>query len=571
VASHMDELKQREGKVPTMRPRFWRGGALLGLAVLVVLLAACGGGGTQIKTNRTHILTVGVSPTGNFVENYNPFLSSTNLYGTMGLLYETLTFFNRMGSTQTAMLAQSYEMNSAATSVTFHLRPNVLWSDGQPFSSADVVFTLNLLKQFPALDNNGLWQTIQSVAAPDPATVVVTLKHPAQPFIWYLAGQTYIVPQHIWQGISDPTKFTNTSPVGTGPFTLKSFTPALYKYQKNPKYWNASQVQVDEVDYPAFNSNTTGELLLSNGSLDWNGVFEANIQKVYVSRDPAHNHYWFPGTQTTMLYVNLMKFPFSDLGVRKAIAETIDRTQIQNLAESGYQIPASPTGLVLPANQSFMAPQYGSLAFGVNTSQAAQDLQSAGYAKDSNGIWAKNGQEISFTIQAPTGWSDWDTACQIIATELGALGMKVKVLAPSVADYISALQNGSFDTAVSWTNPGPTPFYLYNSLLNSNFTAPVGKAAASNYDRWSDPTTDKLLSDYASTTDPSQQQKDLYGLEQIMVNQLPSIPLVYGSNWYEYSTARFTGWPDATNAYALPGPFNYPDDEIVILHLKPVA
>ncbi|HEU5227130.1 MAG TPA: ABC transporter substrate-binding protein, partial [Ktedonobacteraceae bacterium] len=405
MASHMDELKQRKGSLsPTMHPRFWRVGALLGLVVLVVFFAACGGGGTQIKTNKTHILTVGVSPTGNFVENYNPFLSSTNLYGTMGLLYETLTFFNRMDSTQTAMLAQSYEMNSTATAVTFHLRQNVVWSDGQPFSSADVVFTLNLLKQFPALDNNGLWQTIQSVAAPDSDTVVVTLKHPAQPFVWYLAGQTYIVPQHIWQNVSDPTKFTNTSPVGTGPFTLKSFTPALYKYQKNAKYWNVSQVQVDEVDYPAFSSNTTGELLLSNGSLDWNGVFEANIQKVYVNRDPAHNHYWFPGTQTTMLYVNLMKFPFNDLGVRKAIAETIDRTQLQNLAESGYQNPASPTGLVLPANQSFMAPQYGSLAFGVNTSQAAQDLQSAGYAKDSNGIWAKNGKEISFTIQAPTGW-----------------------------------------------------------------------------------------------------------------------------------------------------------------------
>lgn len=565
MASHFHEFKRGFS-------RLGKAGAMLGLATLIVLLAACGsGGGTQARNNKTHILTVGVSPTGNFVENYNPFLNSTNLYGTMGLLYETLTFFDRMNSTQTPMLAQSYEINSAATSVTFHLRSNVLWSDGQPFTSADVVYTLNLLKQYPSLDTNGLWQTIKDVSATDASTVVVNLKHPAQPFIWYLAGQTYIVPQHVWQGVSDPTKFTNTSPVGTGPFTLKSFTPALYKYQKNAKYWNVGQVQVDEVDYPAFSSNTTGELLLSNGSLDWNGVFEANIQKVYVNRDPQHNHYWFPGTQTTMLYVNLTKSPFSDLGVRKAIAETIDRSQIQNLAESGYQIPASPTGLVLPANQSFLASQYSSLAFNVNTSQAAQDLQSAGYAKDGSGIWSKNGKEISFTIQAPTGWSDWDTACQIIATELGTLGMKVKVLAPSVADYISALQNGSFDTAVSWTNPGPTPYYLYNSLLNSAFTAPAGKAAPSNYDRWSDQNTDKLLNDYASTTNASQQQQDIYGLEQVMVEQLPAIPLVYGSNWYEYSTARFTGWPDANNPYAMPGPFNYPDDEIVILHLKPAA
>lgn len=564
MATYFYRLRQGSGRI-------WKIGLLCGLAALLVFLAACGNGSSGQRSGQAHVLTVGVSPTGNFVENYNPFIPSTNLYGTLGLLYETLTFFNRMDGTQTPMLAQSYQMNSSATSVTLHLRPNVLWSDGQKFTSADVVYTLNLLKQFPSLDTNGLWQTIKDVAAPDESTVVVNLKSPSQPFIWYLAGQTYIVPQHIWQRIADPTKDMNTNPVGTGPFTLKSFTPALYRYQKNPKYWNASQVQVDEVDYPAFSSNTTGELLLSNGSLDWNGVFEANIQKIYVNRDPQHNHYWFPGTQTTMLYVNLMKSPFNDLGVRKAIAETIDRRQIQNLAESGYQLPASPTGLVLPSNQAFMAPQYSSLAFGVNASQAAQDLQSAGYAKDAAGIWSKNGKEISFTIQAPTGWSDWDTACQIIATELGQLGMKVKVLAPSVADYITSLQNGSFDTAVSWTNPGPTPYYLYNSLLNSGYSAPIGKAAPSNYDRWSDPTTDTLLKDYAGTTDTARQQRDIYALEQIMVEQLPAIPLVYGSNWYEYSTARFTGWPDATHPYAMPGPFNYPDDEIVILHLRPAA
>lgn len=564
MASQLNALKRSAG-------RLFKTGVLFGLTTLLVVLAACGGGtqNQKAQANGPHILTVGVSPTGNFVENYNPFLSSTNLYGTLGLLYETLTFFNRMDGSQTPMLAQSYQMNSDATSVTFHLRSGVVWSDGQPFSSADVVFTLNLLKQNPSLDNNGLWQTIKDVSAPDASTVVVDLKNSAQPFIWYLAGQTYIVPQHIWQNVSDPTKFTNTAnPIGTGPFTLKSFTPALYKYQKNTHFRDAGAVQVDEVDYPAFNSNTTGELMLSNGSLDWNGVFEANIQKVYVNRDPQHNHYWFPGTQTTMLYLNLTKFPFNDLGVRKAIAETIDRTQIQNLAESGYQIPASPTGLVLPANKSFLAPQYSSLAFNVSASQAATDLQSAGYVKDSSGVWAKNGKEISFTIQAPTGWSDWDTVCQIIANELGTLGMKVKVLAPSVASYITALQNGTFDTAVSWTNPGPTPYYLYNSLLNSSFTAPVGKAAASNYDRWSDPATDKLLKTYTSTTDTAAQQQAIYGLEQVMVEQLPSIPLVYGSNWYEYSTARFTGWPDADHPYAMPGPFNYPDIEIVILHLK---
>jgi peptide/nickel transport system substrate-binding protein len=517
---------------------------------------------------------MGVTPQGNFVENFNPFLvpyGTGNLFGTEGLVYEPLYFFNQAGPGSEGLLAQSYTLNSTATSVTFHLRSGVQWSDGQPFSSADVVFTLNLLKQYPALDSNGLWQTIKDVSAPDGSTVVVDFQKAAQPFIWYLAGQTYIVPQHIWQGVSDPTKYTDTSPVTTGPFVVKAFTPSLYSLVKNPKYWDASQIQVDQINFPAFNSNTTGAQFLAQGNLDWMGIFEANIQKVYINLDSKHNHYWFPGTQTTMLFMNLSKFPFNVLGVRQAIAATIDRTQIQNVGESGYQTPAHPTGLVLPANQSYLDPQYSSQTYKVDTAQATQDLQQAGFAKDGSGIWAKNGQELSFTIQAPTGWTDWDTDCQLVQSELQALGMKVQVLAPSVAQYITNLSSGSFDTAIHWTNTGPSPYYLYNFLLNSAFSAPIGKSATSNYERWTDSKTDQLLGTYAGTTDQNAQMQAIYGLEQIMVTQVPTIPLVYGSNWYEYSTARFTGWPDASNAYALPGPFNQPDTEIILQHLRVAA
>jgi len=125
--------------------------------------------------------------------------------------------------------------------------------------------------------------------------------------------------------------------------------------------------------------------------------------------------------------------------------------------------------------------------------------------------------------------------------------------------------------AISWTNPGPTPFYLYNSMLNSTNSAAIGKQASSNWERWIDPSTDKLLTQYATTADSSLQQQALNGLQQIMVEQLPSIPLVYGATWYEYSTRNFTGWPDANNAYASPAPFDFPDAEVVALNLTPAA
>src|SRR5712692_9670855 len=76
-----------------------------------------------------------------------------------------------------------------------------------------------------------------------------------------------------------PSKFTNPNPVGTGPFTLKAFTPQLIDLAKNPNYWQPGKPVVSEIRYPSFNSNTSAELLLSRGEVDWTGLFTPNVQK----------------------------------------------------------------------------------------------------------------------------------------------------------------------------------------------------------------------------------------------------------------------------------------------------
>jgi peptide/nickel transport system substrate-binding protein len=124
--------------------------------------------------------------------------------------------------------------------------------------------------------------------------------------------------------------------------------------------------------------------------------------------------------------------------------------------------------------------------------------------------------------------------------------------------------------AVSWSTTGPTPYYFYNSLLSSKNTAPIGQSAPTNWERWQSASTDNLLDQYATTTDPKVQQQAISSLEQTMVQQVPSIPLVYGANFYEYSTAHFTGWPDQNNPFAVPTPETVPDCEAVVLNLKPV-
>ena len=542
------------------------------LALLLIVLAACGQGSSNPTASaKNSVLNVVPSPKGDFTNGFSPFGGNTN-YGSQGMIYETLLFFNRMNGDIKPWLAQSYAFSSDAKTVTFHLRTDVKWTDGQPFTADDVVFTLNLLKQYPTADTSGLWQYLQQVQSTDNNTVVVTLKQPYTPILWYLAGQTYIVSKHEYASVGDPTKFQDNSPVGTGPFMLKSFSPQLIDLKKNPHYWQPGKPAVSEIRYPSFNSNTSAELLLQRGDVDWTGLFTPNIQQTYVSRDPAHNHYWFPNRNIVMLYLNTAKAPFNQLAVRQAISSAIDREKIYKVAESNYEPVSSPTGLLLPANQSNLNPTYASSSFSIDTAKSNQLLTSAGFTKGSDGIYTdRSGKRLSFDINVVTGWTDWVTACQIMAANLKAIGIDAKVNSIAFNSYFSALQMGTFDMAISWTNPGPTPFYLYNSLLNSTNSAAVGKTASSNFERWMDPATDKLLNQYATTADPALQQQALNGLQQVMVEQLPSIPLVYGATWYEYSSRNFSGWPDANNAYASPAPFDFPDAEIVALNLKPAA
>lgn len=552
--------------LPPERAR--RGAAFFSLLlVLVMVLSACGGTSSPSTGNKQGgTLTVVASVSGNYTRNFDIFAPGSVLVGAQGFIYETLLYFNRQTGQISPWLASSYSVSSDAKTITFNIRQGVNWSDGKPLTSADVAFTLNYFHQYPAIDTSGLWNSIQSVAAPNNQTVTVTLKQPSTSLLWYLGGQTYIIPQHLWQSVNNPATYTNPNPVGTGPFVLKSFTPQLYVFARNPHYWQPGKPYIDEIHFPALNSNTSADLVLSQGSLDWVGVFTPNIQQTYVNRDPAHNHYWFPANGLIVLYLNLAKAPFNQLPVRQAINLAIDRQQLYKTGEYGYEPPASPTGLVLPNFKDYLAPDYANSAFSVDTAKAISLLQSAGFTRGSDGIFTdKSGKRLSFNVNVPAGWTDWDTDVQIITTNLKAIGIDARVNAISFNDYFNGLQMGTFDMALSWTAYGPTPYFTFNGLLNSNQSAPVGKAAPQNWERWSNPQTDQLLSQYESTTDQATQKQIVAQLENTMVQQLPALPMLYSATWYEYSTARFVGWPDASNPYANPAPFTAPDNEQVVL------
>ncbi len=563
----------------TTHPRFFPGtrkrALLLALLVIfAVLLAACGNAGSKGATRK--YVNIVAYQTDAWTENFNPFFDATSytVASSEGTIYETLLFFNRFDGAYTGMLASSYSVSSDGLTITFNLRSGVQWSDGQPFTSADVVYTFNnLLKNNDALDVNGLWVTpiMKDVSAPDDHTVVVTLASPDVDALFSVGAQTWIVPQHIWSKIADPVNYDDKQPVGTGPFLVESFTPQLVKMKKNPNYWQPGLPKVQEIRFPAYKDNATAELAMNQGNIDWNSIFAPNLQNTFVKRDPEHNHYWFPPSDVLYILVNLTKPPFDKVEVRQAISDALDREKWSKIAESGYESPASPTGL-LPADQKYLDPAYKDLKFTVDTNKATQLLESIGYKKGSDGIYADAaGHKLSFSFEIPGGYSDWVAGAPVIANDLKAIGIELNVKTVAEDAFYTDVQNGNFEITMQGTFPGPSPYNLYSSLLLSTNSAPIGQQANGDWERWNDPETDALLRQFVTSTDPARQQEALSGIQKIMVEKLPAIPLTNEPYWYEYNSTNFTGWPDQNNAYALPSPYQYPDAEIVLLHLQPVS
>ncbi|MCL6633199.1 MAG: ABC transporter substrate-binding protein [Alicyclobacillus herbarius] len=510
------------------------------------------------SASASDVLKIGPGVSGDFQNVFNPFQSSM-APGTNGLIYESLFYFNPVGSQQYGLLASSYKWSNGNKTLTVQLRHNVTWTDGKRFTAKDVTFTFDLLKKYPATDTNGIWNQLTSISAQGDYEVTFHFKQPNVPFAWYILG-TPIVPEHIWSGLGDPTKAVVQKPVGTGPYELSSFSPQVIKYQANNAYY-LGRPRVKTVEMLAYASNDAETMALVKRDVDWSGIFIPNIDSVYTSKDPNNRH-WFPPNDVVMLYANLNDPLLKQLPVREAISLGINRQELVQKAEDGYVDVASPTGLVLPNNQDWVDPKLKNTKFTYDPKKAVQILEKAGFKKNSQGIVVSpSGQELSFTLQIVPGWSDWNTACSLIASQLRNIGINVQVQGEQAAAYTSNLTNHKFQLAVSWTVAGPSPYYLYKNLLGSN--------GGWNIEQWKDSGTDKVLQDFAATTNKGRQTTDIYSLEHLMVDKLPAIPLFYGVHWSEYNDKQFKGWPNANNPYANPAPYEWPGPAIVLMHLKP--
>lgn len=550
--------------------------AVAAAGLMAAGLAACGSSPSSSSSSSTAAttLTMESSPETTITDDFNPFVptAAPQGMGATGLIYEPLLQFNLAKPPQYyPWLATSYTWSNGGKSVTFAIRQGVKWNNGTPMTPADVVFTYNLVMKNSAINLAGL--AITSVAASG-NNVTINFSSPQYLNLQEIAGVP-ILPQSVWSKAGNPSTFTDAKPVGTGPYVLKTFTPQGFTLTKNPSYWQVSKVKIPNVYFPVYTSNTGALSALYSGKIDWTGNFIPGLQKDFVNTAPKYHHFWEAPGSTNALMPNLNKWPTNQLPVRQAISMAVNRNLLASEGEAGLENPVTNTsGITLPTFQAWAGPAASDTVSGTGSAAAAQQvLQRAGYKKDSSGFYALNGKEVTVTLISPSAYTDYAAVGTMVANELKAAGINASFQGISVDAWNADMADGNFSLAEHWSNNGLTPYNLYDNWLNSSLNN--GKSNTGDYEGLKSPAMDTALAKLAGDSTVAQQTADLAPIEDFVAKNLPVIPITTASEWFEYNSQNFVGWPTQQNPYETGQPTGTNTgagagtDEVVILHLSP--
>lgn len=503
-----------------------------------------------------------------WTRNFNPFLpNGASRWPTRGGIYEPLLVHNRVAGTWVPWLADTWAWEEDGRVLRFHVREGVAWSDGTAFSADDVVFTFALLKAHPALDSLGVWGWLASVEA-EGDEVVFRLARPFSPGLEDVA-EAPIVPRHVWEAVADPFAWDNPAPVGTGPYTeVTTFTSQVWELGRNPRYWQPGKPAVPTLRFPAFAGNDAANLALVNGEVDWAGNFVPAVERTFVDRDRAHHLAWSPAVEATVfLYANTTVAPFDDLRVREALSHAIDRERLVTVAMEGLTRPTDATGLS-DALATYRDPALSAPWTRYDPQAAARLLDAAGLPL-ADGVRTGPDGPLTVDLLVVAGWSDWIRAAQLVARDLGEVGVSVRVRPVDFSGWLDRVQRGDFALTIGWSTQGATPYSGYRDLMGSGSAHPIGEASGGNWHRYTSPTADRLLAEVEATSDPEALAPLFDQLQATFAAELPAIPLFPGPSWGVANTRLFDGFPTPEDPWVTLSPNRPPETLLVLTALEP--
>src|SRR5215210_5557948 len=485
-------------------------------------------------------------------------------------LYESLVRFNMLDGSLSPGLGKELQEPDKQT-IVVPRQDGTKWNDGSELTAEDVAFTFGLGKTSTGLWYSNVWQYVDSITATDPRTVTFKLKSkPYNPNLVkdYIAN-VMIMPKAVWGSIDakNLVKETNLKPIGSGPFKVDKADQTQVNLIRDDNYWGKAvfgETPVKVMNHPIFKSNNDGDLKLESGEIDVSQQFTAQIWKMWEKGRPVstwkkEKPYHLPGGMP-LLIPNLSKPGLDNVKVRQALAYAINYPNIATTAMSDYSEPANPS-LIVPTG--FESKYYDQAAveadgWSYNKEKAVQILEGELKAKKgSDGIYElPDGTKLGgWTLITPTGWTDWNTACEIVAKSATEIGIGIQTQFPQAPTMISRLQNGDFDLAMySYTGVNAaSPWVRFRDAMDDRGVPGAGKTAYYNYNRFAHPDVPALLDQAAAATDDATRKTAIQQLDKLYRAEIPVIPLMYRPlEFYEFNESNWTNFPSEANSYAPP-------------------
>ncbi|PYZ95926.1 ABC transporter substrate-binding protein [Alteribacter lacisalsi] len=371
-------------------------------------------------------------------------------------------------------LAEDWETSDDELEWTFHLRDDVEWHDGEPFTAEDVAFTFNEIALDSSLgaNNTSYFTEVEEVEVVDDHTVVFHMNSPVAALPAYLSFNTEIIPKHIFEG-EDPwelNSFNKGEPVGTGPFKIKDYTSGQsVTLERNENYYG-DEALLDEVEYRVLADVNTHVAQVLSGELS---IFSLDDTSSIERIESSDGVGVYPRETTRFFWISLNQEEekFQDKLVRQAMLHAIDREYIIDTVLQGYGTIADAG--IAPALEEYYTDDVP--RFDYDPDQAEALLAEAGWEKNDDGILEKDGEtfEISFEIGIQ---GDLEPVSQLVQQYLRTAGFDVTLETMEWNTMIDQVViNRDYEMTLNWwrypADPDLLP-YMHSSTAGTGNNIP---------------------------------------------------------------------------------------------------
>jgi peptide/nickel transport system substrate-binding protein len=544
-----------------------------------------GAGKKEVARKDTLYYSGGVTEIAN-AQNFNVY-GVGQLGNVRGILnrtvFEFLYLYNHNDGSEIPWLAESYKVADDALSVDVTLRKGVMWSDGKPFTSDDVKYTIETLRDTPALTfSPDMKEWVKEVTVADDQHFTIKLNKPNPRFFYFYFVENSeieiaVMPKHIWEGQDWTTfAFYDTAkgwPVGTGHFKLVEALPQGQFYDRDDNWWAIKTgfqqpSKVTRIGYiPTGDANATIARFINNG-IDADATLQPGVFTSATAQNPKIQT-WSPegpiwGAPDACLYtlgLNTQWGPMADVHVRRAVQAAIDRSKVIDLAYEG-----STNKLVVPFSSFGGLKPYTTLVQDIidkykpdnpSPDLVATEMKAAGYEKDSGGFWAKGGTRLT----TPLWTASWlGPLGPVIEKQLRDAGFDVtmKINETDGTEFFNTVQAGKADIWIivhcgSSREPWGTLQHYHSRFnspkqgekdpyiwANSQYKNPEYDAIITKMDGILPSPTDK------NYTDLVRQAIEIYLRDVVEITMSEEM-------WLRcYNSTYWTGWPSAKDAYVAP-------------------